>query len=146
MPANKATRARLIAYWIVTALIALEMALGGVWDLLRTPYVRAIVDHIHYPEYVLIILGAWKVAGAIAILIPGYALVKEWAYAGGFFVYTGAVASHVLAGDGPDHWAAPAVFALMLVASWWLRPPTRRLDATTQSAAVTPAREGSSSF
>jgi len=127
MPSDSPTRSRLIAYWIVTALAAFEMALGGTWDLLRTPYVRALMDHIGYPEYVLTILGIWKVAGGVAILVPRYPLLKEWAYAGGFFAYTGAVASHLYAGDGPDHWAAPAVFALILVASWWLRPPSRRL-------------------
>jgi len=132
------TRSRLIAYWIVTALIALEMAVGGIWDLLRIQLVRAIVDHIGYPEYLLTILGVWKVAGAIAILVPGYRLLKEWAYAGGFFVYTGAVASHLLAGDGPDHWAAPAVFALLLVASWWLRPPNRRLHVPSGTAGASP--------
>jgi len=115
------------AYWIVTVLIVVEMAMGGVWDLVRTHYVRTLVDHIGYPEYVLTILGVWKVAGAIALLVPGYRLLKEWAYAGGFFVYTGAAASHLFAGDGPDHWAAPAIFALMIAASWWLRPANRRL-------------------
>lgn len=129
MSSDRATRGRLIAYWIVTVLIAAEMALGGVWDLLRTELVRTIVDHIRYPEYMLTILGVWKIAGAIAILVPGYRLLKEWAYAGGFFLYTGAVASHVLAGDGPNHWAGPAVFAAMVMASWWLRPASRRLDA-----------------
>ena len=128
MPMDKPSRGRLVTYWIVTALIAFEMALGGAWDLLRTPLVRAISDHIHFPLYVLTILGFWKVAGAIAILVPRYPLLKEWAYAGGFFVYSGAVASHLLVGDGPDHWAAPPVFAVMVVASWWLRPPNRRLQ------------------
>jgi|SRR5579872_1354409 len=131
MPTDKPTRARLVVYWIVTALIAFEMALGGTWDLLRTPLVRAIADHIHFPLYMLTILGIWKVAGAIAILVPRFPLLKEWAYAGAFFVYSGAVASHLLIGDGPDHWAAPALFAAMVVASWWLRPPNRRLQTAS---------------
>ena len=130
MPDHEQGRTRPIAYWIVTVLVAAEMAVGGVWDLLRIQLVRAIVDHIGYPEYVLTILGVWKVAGAVVILIPGYRLLKEWAYAGGFFVYSGAIASHLLAGDGPQRWAAPAVFAAMMVASWWLRPPNRRLPGT----------------
>lgn len=140
MPTDKPSRARLIAYWIVAALVAGEMAMGGIWDLLRTQYVRSLMDHIGYPEYALTILGIWKVLGAIAILVPRYRLLKEWAYAGGFFVYTGAVASHLLTGDGPERWAAPAVFALMLVASWWLRPANRRIDAATvQSARPDPS-------
>lgn len=146
MAVDRSSRGRLITYWIVTALVVLELALGGIWDLLRIHLVRAIVDHIGYPEYVLTILGTWKVAGAVAILVPRYPLVKEWAYAGAFFLYTGAVASHLLAGDGPDHWGGPAVFTLMVLASWALRPAIRRIDAAGTVEAVTSGRRHSSTL
>lgn len=118
---------RLVAYWLVTTLIALEMIVGGVWDLARIHYVRAIMDHLGYPLYMLSILGFWKIAGALAIVIPRFTRLKEWAYAGMFFNYSGAAASHLLAGDGPRGWAGPAIFALISIASWALRPPFRVL-------------------
>ncbi len=130
MTAPAPSRSRLITYWLVTLLIASEMLLGGVWDLARTHYVRAIMDHLGYPLYMLFILGSWKIPGAIVIVIPRFLRLKEWAYAGMFFNYTGAVASHLLAGDPARVWAGPAIFALLSVASWTLRPPPRILGGS----------------
>ena len=118
---------RILAYWVTTVLVVAELALGGVWDLLRLPYVRGIVEHVGYPVYFLTILGTWKVAGAVVLLLPRVPLVKEWAYAGTFFVFTGAVASHLFIGDGPGYWGQPLAVAALAVASWALRPPSRRL-------------------
>jgi hypothetical protein len=75
--------------------------------------------------YLLSILAAWKFPCAVTWLVPGFPRVKEWAYAGAFFNYTGAAASHAFVGDGPGKWAAPLVFGLFTVASWALRPPNR---------------------
>jgi uncharacterized membrane protein YphA (DoxX/SURF4 family) len=121
------TRTRAVAYWITTGLVAVELGLGGVWDVLRIPYVRGIVAHVGYPMYFLTILGAWKLAGMVALLLPRLPRLKEWAYAGTFFAFTGAVASHLAVGDGPGAWAYPLVVAGLTVASWALRPPSRRL-------------------
>jgi hypothetical protein len=128
MSAHNPNRSRATAYWIFTLLIAAGLIVGGTLDLLHTAYVRAIIDHIGYPAYILFILGVWKLLGAVAILVPGYRLLKEWAYAGGFFVYSGAVASHLLSGDGLQRWAAPAVLGAILIASWAWRPANRRLN------------------
>ena len=115
-----------IAYWICTGMVAWEMTAGGMWDLLRIEYVRGIFDHLGYPHYLLFILGAWKLPCAVALFVPRFPRLKEWAYAGAFFNYTGAAASHVLVGDGPNRWAVPFVFAVITLASWALRPPERR--------------------
>jgi len=128
------SRTRLLAYWAVTLLIAFELVLGGSWDLARTHYVRALMDHLGYPLYTLTILGCWKIAGACAIVTPRFTRLKEWAYAGMFFNFTGAAASHLFAGDGPRGWAAPAFSALLTLASWALRPPSRVLG----TSALTP--------
>ncbi len=125
-------RACTIAYWGTTVLIAAEMALGGVWDLLRVPHVSAVMAHLGYPAYVLTILGAWKVPCAAALLAPRSPRLKEWAYAGAFFNYTGAAASHLFVGDEVGKWAGPLVFAAILLASWALRPPSRRLPGQTR--------------
>jgi uncharacterized membrane protein len=133
---NKTCR---IAYWLTTTLVAAELALGGVWDLLRTPYVRSVIEHLGYPSYFLVIIGAWKVPGALALVVPRFPRLKEWAYAGAFFTYTGAIASHLVVGDGPDKWAAPLVFAGLTGTSWALRPASWR-ELITAPASASRAR------
>lgn len=124
-----AARGHAIAYWITTLLVAAELALGGAWDLLRTPYVRAVMDHLGYPSYVLVLLGVWKVLGAAALLVPRFPRLKEWAYAGAFFQYTGAIASHLAVGDRTPTLVYLVVQLGLLAASWALRPPSRDLRA-----------------
>jgi uncharacterized membrane protein YphA (DoxX/SURF4 family) len=124
------SRARLILYWIATALIALEMVTGGSWDLVRTAYVRELMDHLGYPEYMLTILGVWKILGAIAILAPRFPRLKEWAYAGMIFDLTGAAASHAICREGVSQLVVTLILALIVMASWALRPASRRLEAS----------------
>jgi uncharacterized membrane protein YphA (DoxX/SURF4 family) len=121
------SRIRTIAYWVATVIVASELGVGGVWDTLRIPYVRTVIEHLGYPTYFLVILGVWKVPGAVALLVPRFPLLKEWAYAGAFFSYTGAAASHLAVGDDADKVAGPIIFAGILVASWVMRPSPRRL-------------------
>jgi hypothetical protein len=123
--AAAASRSRTIAYWVTTALVAAELGLGGVWDLLRTPYVRADMERLGYPDYSLTIMGVWKVPGAVALLAPRSPRLKEWAYAGAVITYTGAIASHLARGDGAKRLVAPGIFTGLAAASWALRPPAR---------------------
>jgi hypothetical protein len=111
----------------VTLIVANEMVAGALWDLLQIEYVRVVMTHLGYPLYVLYIIGAWKLPCAVALLAPRFSRLKEWAYAGAIFNYTGAFASHVLAGDGPGKWAWPVGFAVLALASWALRPADRRV-------------------
>jgi DoxX-like protein len=120
------SRSRAIAYWVTTLPLVAELGLGGVWDLLLIPYVRELVEHLGYPEYFLVILGLWKLTGAVALLVSRFPRLKEWAYAGAFFTYTGAVASHLAVGDGADAIAVPIIFAGLTLASWALCPSERR--------------------
>ena len=116
-----------IVYWFATLTIGWELIFGGLWDFLHVAYVVDIVERdLHYPAYVLTILGFWKVLGGLALLAPRLPRLKEWAYAGAFFNYTGAVASYLFVGAGIDRWWGPAGFAVILLASWALRPPSRR--------------------
>ncbi len=133
-PRGAAYRTRLVAYWIFTLLIAYEMVAGAIWELLRIEYVRVLMTHLGYPLYFLSILGAWEIPGALAILLPRFRRLKEWAYAGALFKYTGAVASHFLAGDSANAWAVPLVLAGFTLASWALRPPARRLGPASPAA------------
>ena len=71
--ANLATfRWQIIAYWVTTALVVFELALGGAWDLLRVPQVRDLIERLGYPLYFLVILGIWKLLGAVALVIPRF--------------------------------------------------------------------------
>jgi hypothetical protein len=79
--------------------------------------------------YLLTILGLWKVLAAAALLAPGLRRIKEWAYAGLFFVFTGAAASHLACHDAAWHAITTIVLALITVASWALRPESRALGA-----------------
>jgi DoxX-like family len=123
------SRSRLVGYWTLTVIVAWEMVAGSMWDLLRIEYVRVVLSHLGYPPYLLFILGVWKLPCALVMLLPRFERLKEWAYAGALFNYSGAFASHVLVGDGPSAWVAPLLFAILTLASWALRPPERRLRA-----------------
>lgn len=115
-----------VLFWITTGIVALETAVGAQWDLARNIFVTTTFDHLNYPLYLLTIIGIWKIPAFIAILIPRFPIVKEWAYAGLFFVYTGAAASHFAVGDPTIAWIGPILFALLTIISYLLRPISRR--------------------
>src|SRR3954471_16561796 len=118
------------AYWTATILVTAELGLGGMWDVLRLPQVRGVVGHLGYPSYFLVILGSWKLLGVVALLAPGFPLLKEWAYAGVVFVDTGAIASHFAAGYGYGELTYLFPLLGLTVLSWWLRPASRRVPAS----------------
>jgi DoxX-like family len=127
-------RIRTIAFWATTFVVVFELVAGSVWCLLQIEWNRVQLSHLGYPHYFNYISGAWQVGGAVAIIAPGFPRLKEWAYAGAFFQWSGAVASHLLRGDGVEAWLTPLVFAMFGIASWALRPADRRLP----DAAVAP--------
>ena len=123
---DASVRYRSAGYWLATIPVAAELGLGGAWDIARLPFVRDLVTHLGYPSYFLVLLGTWKMLGAVAILVPGRALLKEWAYAGAFFIYTGAIVSHLTTGYDLGEVGLLAVMTALTVLSWALRPPGRR--------------------
>ncbi len=116
------SQGRIVAYWVATLLVAAELAVGGVWDLLRTDYVRDVVEHLGYPTYLLTIMGVWKLPGAIVLLVPRFGRLKEWVYAGAVINYASATASLVIVGDGLGSIVAPAALLALTIASWLLKP------------------------
>lgn len=118
---------RSVVYWVTTALLAFELGLGGVWDVLRVPQVRGVIDRLGYPAYFLVILGIWKLLGAIVVIIPRFPRLKEWAYAGVVFNLTGALASNIASGVTDTGTLAYLVLMMGVTAgSWALRPASRR--------------------
>lgn len=122
-------RARQVLYWAATAVTGLAFSVPGVGNLIRAPHIVQDMAHLGYPTYFLTLLGSWKVLGAIAVLAPRLPRLKEWAYAGMIFDLTGAAASRAAAGDGPAMAIVPLMVAGVVLASWSLRPPARRLES-----------------
>ena len=117
---------KLIGYWGATAFFAFTMLVFA-WGELSPGQINV---QSGFPAYLLTILGVWKLLGVIALLVPGFPRLKEWAYAGFFFDLTGAAVWGIAQGGYPDpgnvNWL-PIILTLILLASWALRPPSRTL-------------------
>ena len=122
------SRGRVVAYWVTTVLVAAELAVGGVWDLLRTDYVRDVVEHLGYPTYLLTIMGVWKLPGAIVLLVSRFGRLHEWVYAGAVINYASAAASHVIVGDGIAAIVAPVALLALTITSSLLKPTAAESD------------------
>ena len=124
---------KIVVYWTATALLAIGMLQSGVFAVLRTKQWVNLITALGYPVYFLTILGAWKILGVIAILVPKFKLLKEWAYAGFFFAMTGALISHLAIGDyAVKSIMGPSFQALFVVLSWYFRPPNRKIIPVNQ--------------
>lgn len=117
-----------LIYWVATGLLAFGMVSQGFAQLFQTKgYVDIIAVHLGYPLYFLTIIGVWKILGVIAILTPRFKLLKEWAYAGFFFVMSGALFSHIAAGDDVVALLPALILLLLIVASWYFRPANKKI-------------------
>lgn len=123
------SKARRIAYWIVTALITFELVHGALWDFnwLNKGYVHTILTHLGYPIYLGTVLGVCKLGAALIILLPRLVLLKEWAYAGVVILFMGGFVSHIVVGDRFGQFIWAFLFGMLAIASWVLRPANRRL-------------------
>jgi len=73
------------------------------------------------------VLGLAKPAAAIVLLLPGLAVLKEWAYAGATFAWVMALISAYASGEGPQVWILPPILLALLATSYVTRPPHRRV-------------------
>src|SRR5437868_14833282 len=130
-----ATRTVPIVYWTCTALGAFLVASGGLFYALAVPDVVAGVIQLGFPLYFIQLIGVWKVLGGLAIVVPGFPRLKEWAYAGILFELTGAAVANAVMGDSMGaawwHVPAPLMVAALVVGSWAMRPSSRRLAGPT---------------
>ncbi|HEX6772471.1 MAG TPA: DoxX family protein [Acidobacteriaceae bacterium] len=133
-------KTKTVTYWTTTILVAFFIGSGGVAQVAQfASKPRGVVPILGYPMYFFAILGFWKALGAIAILVPRFPRLKEWAYAGIFFDLTGAVASVTAVGEYGAyafHIVAPLVLTVVTVASWALRPESRVIGV------LVPAKNG----
>lgn len=126
-----ARTARTVAYWVTTILGPTSFVIGGVLHLRAGEQIAAGLEHLGYPLYFAYILGVCKLLGALVITVPGLPRLKEWAYAGFFFNLTAAAASHAFSGDGAANILPPLFFLALVIASWALRPESRKLASST---------------
>ena len=124
------TKRNKIIYWIATIWLSLGMISTGVVQLFKTNAGQGGLDmiiHLGYPAYLLTILGTWKILGVVALLIPKFPLLKEWAYAGFFFITSGAIFSHIAAGDKIVELVPGLLLLVLTVVSWYFRPAGRKV-------------------
>jgi hypothetical protein len=120
------TKTHKIIYWISTLWLSLGMVATGIVQITKSQQEVNNIIHLGYPVYFLTMLGIWKILGVVAILVPKFAVLKEWAYAGFFFAMSGALFSRIASGD-PFSQIAPALLLLTLtVISWYTRPANRK--------------------
>jgi hypothetical protein len=121
-----------IIYWIATLWLALGMTSTGIVQLIKMDEEVAKMAQLGYPHYITSILGVWKILGVIAILVPRFPLVKEWAYAGFFFNMSGAIVSHIVAESNPAELFGPTLLLVLTIVSWYFRPAERKLSLVNQ--------------
>lgn len=121
-----------IIYWISTLWLSLGMVSTGLVQLFRQNEQADYITDLGFPEFSLTLLSIWKILGVIVLLIPKFTLLKEWAYAGFFFAMSGAVYSHIVAGD-PVNEIFPSLLLLILtLISWYFRPTNRKIIPVSQ--------------
>jgi len=128
------TKRNKIIYWISTIWLASGMLSTGTLQLFKVKAEGALappgvygITHLGYPVYFLTILGIWKILGVVALLIPGFPLLKEWAYAGFLFVMSGAIISHIAVGDSMSEIFPSLLLLILTVVSWYFRPENRKI-------------------
>jgi hypothetical protein len=118
---------RKITYWISTGLLSLSL-FGALSYLFGGPEVVAGFAKAGYPQHLRIVLGIAKPIAAIVLLLPGFALLKEWAYAGVTFALVMATISGYLTGEGAKDVGLPLLVLVLVAVSYFTRPASRRVS------------------
>jgi uncharacterized membrane protein YphA (DoxX/SURF4 family) len=122
------TKRNKIIYWIATIWLALGMTSTGIFQIIKFEDVVKKMLEYGYPSYFLTVIGVWKILGVVAILAPKFPLVKEWAYAGFFFLLTGAIFTHFAVGDKSSEFFGPSLLLVLTIVSWYFRPDNRKFN------------------
>jgi len=128
-----------IIYWIATLWLALGMFSTGMVQLVKANEGVGGVEsmtHLGYPIYLLTLLGGCKILGVIAILIPKFPVLKEWAYAGFFFILLGAIFSHIATGDAAKEILPALLLVVLMILSWYFRPTDRKIVPLIDESSV----------
>ncbi|HET6996666.1 MAG TPA: DoxX family protein [Chitinophagaceae bacterium] len=133
-----AGKAGKITYWISTLWLASGMLATGILQLSKAKAEGSVappgvdgIQQLGYPVYFLTILGVAKILGVVALLIPKFPLLKEWAYAGFFFLTTAAIFSHIATGSSVNEIFPSALLLALTMISWYFRPADRKIIPIT---------------
>ena len=118
--------ARKVAYWGSTVIVSVMLLLSLSY-LTGSEQVVSGFAKAGYPQHLRIVLGVAKPVAAIVLLLPGLALLKEWAYAGSTFALAMAFISAYSAGEGVQVWILPLAVLALLGVSYVTRPAKRRV-------------------
>jgi hypothetical protein len=128
------TKRNKIIYWISTIWLALGMMATGLLQLSKQEAVGALappgvwgIKQLGYPVYFLTIISLWKILGVIALLVPRFPLLKEWAYAGFFFLMTGAIFSHIATSSRINEFFPSVLLLALTLISWYFRPARMKI-------------------
>ena len=128
------TKRNKIIYWIATIWLALGMLSTGLVQLSNAEAEVRNLTQLGYPVYFLTILGVWKILGVVAILIPRFPVIKEWAYAGFFFAMSGATFSRIASGGSVKDLIPSLLLLCLTVVSWYFRPADRKFNSVNVNA------------
>ncbi|MFE5321013.1 DoxX family protein [Paenibacillus sp. NPDC056579] len=107
-----------VFYYVCTVLLSLVMGVGSIPNIMSAPEAVVLFEHLGYPAYLLPFLGVAKLLGVIAIWIPGFPRIKEWAYAGLAFDMAGAMYSIIAVGDPASGYLTFIIFFAILAGSY----------------------------
>lgn len=116
-----------IIYWIATGWLSLGMLSTGIVQIIQMDEEVQKMGTLGYPAHFLTLIGIWKILGVIAVLVPKFPLIKEWAYAGFFFLMTGAIFTHFAVGDEAVEYFGASLLLVLTIVSWYFRPDSRKL-------------------
>ena len=126
-----------IAYWIFTGLLAALMLFSSVPDILSVPSaVDIVTTHLRYPAYFLPFIGVAKFLGAVAVLVPGFPRIKEWAYAGIAYDLIAAMYSSIAVGDPASAWIFMCIPLILLTCSYVFYHKTKQPALTRYTNAL----------
>ena len=129
-----------IAYWIFTGILSLMMLFSGISNIVVVPEAITLFNHLGYPAYLIPFLGVAKTLGAIAIIVPGFPRIKEWAYAGLTFDLAGAMYSGIAVGDPASAWGMIFIGFALIATSYFLyhKLQRQRLQSTREKTIQQP--------
>jgi hypothetical protein len=117
-----------IIYWVATAWLSLGMLSTGIVQIIHLEDEIIRMAQLGYPAYFLTIIGIWKLIGVVAVMVPKLPLVKEWAYAGFFFLMSGAIFSLIAMADPLVEFFGPSLLLVLTIVSWYFRPEDRKIS------------------
>ena len=115
-----------IIYWAATLWLSLGMISTGIVQTIQMKEELQKMNSLGYPGYFMSIIGIWKLLGVLVILLPKLHLLKEWAYAGFFFVMSGAIFSHLANSSELSEYFGPILLIILTFISWYFRPESRK--------------------